>query len=159
MTAENGAAGGTGGNRPSPTAGYCLAQCETRWRCGSLNLEERSLQECASRCASDYGNPAVYRADMFDAMVECVEELDCGHSIDECNFIGANVASSDPENFPIVATCLAKQEKCGATESPFSDDICLLGIFLVEAAYTAFDACMTETCAEVANCFDALRAP
>jgi hypothetical protein len=86
------------------------------------------------------------------AMQACLQNLACTSSIDDCNIVGANVVSSDPESDPRMVTCMAKASACSGYANPFSDDICLVGLFLVEAKQSAFDACMTQPCQTVLAC-------
>jgi len=148
------AAGGAPGNAAldgGSLQGWCVAQCEQRERCGSLD-EETPVEECADECVLDWGQPEVYRSDVMAALTACYEEVECSESSDSCLREGALVVSSDPDSDPRMVECGAKSTTCEATASPFHDDLCLIGYFLESAAAASFDACLDEPCESAADC-------
>jgi hypothetical protein len=137
--------------------GFCGAMCDERYRCGSLDPNDQTRTECIADCVFDWGPSDVYREDVFAAIQACLANLDCSRSIDECNLDGANVVSSDPENHPLVTNCMAKAATCKGSDNPWNDDLCLMGLFMLESLKPDFNACMNQPCEEVRACFDVLR--
>jgi hypothetical protein len=152
-----GGAGGDGGTMPSGSlAGFCGALCDERYRCGSLDPNERPRTECIADCVYDWGPSDVYRGDVFGAIQACLGTLECSRSVDECNLAGANVVSSDPENHPLVTSCVAKVAACEGSANPFNDDFCLMGLFMLESVKPNFNACMAVPCDTVRACLETL---
>ena len=167
-TAAGGAGAGQAGIGGNTTAGssgassgslqaFCAAQCDERYRCGTLDVAEKPRDACIQGCVNSWGPVDVYRGDVFAAMQTCLQNLSCSTSIDDCNIAGASVVSSDPENDPRMVSCLAKTNSCSGSANPFNDDICLAGLFLTDANKPAFDACMNQPCDTVLPCFDQMR--
>ena len=150
-------AAGTGTSPSGSLAAYCGALCDERYRCGTLDISQKPRDECIAGCVNSMGPVDVYRGDVMGAMQACLQNLTCGASVDDCNIVGANVVSSDPQNDPRLVACMTKTSACSGTANPFTDDICLLGLFLVEAQKAGFDACMTQPCDAVLACFNQLR--
>jgi hypothetical protein len=135
----------------------CGALCDERYRCGSLDINQKPRAECVSSCVNSCGPVDVYCGDVMAAMQVCLQNLTCGASVDNCNVVGANVVSSDPQNDPRLVACMAKTSACSGSANPFNDDICLVGLLLVESVKTGFDACMTQPCDAVLACVNQLR--
>jgi hypothetical protein len=150
-------AAGTGTSPSGSLAAYCGALCDERYRCGLLDINQKPRDECVSSCVNSWGPVDVYRGDVMGAMQACLQSLTCSASVDDCNIVGANVVSNDPQNDPRVVACMARTSSCSGSTNPFNDDICLLGLFLVEAQKPSFDACMTQPCDAVLACFNQLR--
>jgi hypothetical protein len=155
-----GGSGGSGGNlgtKPlGSLEGYCGAVYDERARCGDLPENYRSRSEDIADCVHDFGRPDVYRGDVFGAIQACLATLECSRSVDECNMDGALVVSSDPEKHPLITTCMAKVADCKNSATPFHDDSCLMGLFLLESLKPDFNICMGKPCDAVGACLSAL---
>jgi hypothetical protein len=150
-------AAGTGTSLSGSLEAYCGALCDERYRCGSLDINQKPRDQCVSSCVNSWGPVDVYRGDVMGAMQSCLQNLTCSASVDDCNIVGANVVSSDPQSDPRLVACMVKTSACSGSANPFNDDICLLGLLLVEAQKAGFDACMTQPCDAVLACFNQLR--
>jgi hypothetical protein len=69
---------------------------------------------------------------------------------------GALVVSSDPENDPLITSCMAKVAACKDSATPLHDDSCLMGLFMLESLKPDFNACMGKPCDAVGACVGAL---
>ena len=129
---------------------------DERNRCGSLPPDYRSRAADIANCVGEFGPLDVYRGDVFGAIQACLATLECGRSVDECNMAGALVVSSDPENDPLITSCMAKVAACKDSATPLHDDSCLMGLFMLESLKPDFNACMGKPCDAVGACVGAL---
>ena len=159
-TDVDGGSGGNGDSSEKPLgslAGYCGARYDYRARCSSEippNYRPRSVD--IANCVTEFGPLDVYRGDVFGAIQACLSTLECGRDVDECNIDGGLVVSSDPENHPLVTKCMAKVAVCKTGATPLHDDLCLMGLFLLESLKPDFNTCMDKPCDGVRACANPL---
>jgi hypothetical protein len=138
-------------------AEFCEARCARSERCTEPDDIPQSAEECRSECSSKLGTQPVYRVDVIGAMRTCLAARDCQTVDDICTNEAIRLVSQNPTEDPSFLACYERHEICDAEgDGGFSDDLCGLRFFLVPEAFPGFDSCLTQPCAEILTCSDAL---
>ena len=145
---------GTGPVDPADAADGCRRNCEHRIACGSMQV----LEECTQSCVDDTGS---FRADAFEAIIDCTTALACGVSDDSC--LTECVPTAAHERYE--AQCRATFTPCGTAEevdrlcettpAPASGDAGILCV-IIPAIMDELTACMAPgtACGAALDCID-----
>jgi len=151
-------AGATGDGAGPPANAGCVDACNaaaashacTAADGGSLAFD---AAKCALACSCVTG---VMRDDLVEPYGVCIGTpshcSDGGQ--DHCIADVAQPYVNDPAASDFRTACLARRSECADAGHSFTDDYCGQGVLLNTATLSAWNACLSQDCANIRTCLD-----